>query len=53
MKNCPAWISWIVLIIGILYLIKDIMAWTVWWDLNWWTAVFVLMGLSGVLMKKK
>ena len=27
MIKCPAWLGWIVLIIGILYLISDIMRW--------------------------
>ncbi|MBW2990956.1 hypothetical protein KY348_04585 [Candidatus Woesearchaeota archaeon] len=54
MKNCPMWISWIVLIIGILYLISDILTWgPFWWDLNWWTAVFLILGLAGISKKRK
>jgi len=51
--KCPVWLSWVVLIIGILYLIKDIMAWTEWWSLNWYTAMFILLGLGGILKKNK
>jgi len=49
----PMWLSWVVLIIGILYLIKDIMNWGYWWSLNWYTALFIILGLGGLLGKKK
>ena len=48
----PMWLNWVVLIIGILYLIKDIMNWDYWWSLNWWTAVFLIWGLAAVMKKK-
>ena len=56
--KCPMWISWVVLILGIIYLIVDLMNWggskslIGWWNLNWWTAVFILAGLAGLGKKK-
>ena len=51
MKKCPAWCAWIVLIIGIIYLLQDLNVWN-WWPFNWWTVLFVLMGLKFVFHKK-
>ncbi len=48
----PMWLSWIVLIIGILYLIKDILAWDYWWSLSWWTVAFIIVGLTGIIKTK-
>jgi len=53
MMKWPIWLHWIVLIIGILFLIKDIMNWgNYWWDLNWWTAMFIILGLGGLFKTK-
>ena len=52
MKKCGMWLHWVVLIIGILFLIKDIMNWTYWWSLNWYTAAFLIIGLAGLGKKK-
>ncbi|MBU1198718.1 MAG: hypothetical protein KKF46_01560 [Nanoarchaeota archaeon] len=49
----PMWINWVVLIVGILYLIKDIINWSDWWSLSWWTFLFLILGLGGLLGKKK
>ncbi|MFC2133821.1 hypothetical protein ACFLTH_04330 [Bacteroidota bacterium] len=43
-KECPAWMAWVVLVLGVLFLLKDLGIWT-FWDINWWTVVFVLAGL--------
>ena len=37
--------GWVILIIGVLYLLNDLGWWNV-WVVNWWTAVFVLVGLG-------
>ena len=40
--------GWVFLVVGILYLLQDldIISWFGW--LNWWTALFVLIGLGAV-----
>ena len=49
MANCPAWLAWVTLIIGILYLLADLAVFN--WGISWWTAAFVLMGLYYVSNK--
>ncbi len=51
MKKYPTWCAWIVLIIGIIYLLKDLGVWT-WWPFEWYTVLFVLFGLGTVFKKK-
>ena len=47
--NCPhhTWFGWLVLVLGVLFLLRD---WNVWdfWNIQWWTAAFVLVGLAGL-----
>ena len=43
MKDCPAWMAWVTLIVGILDLFADLSVFD--WGISWWTALFVLMGL--------
>ncbi|MEX2017465.1 MAG: hypothetical protein WD876_03250 [Candidatus Pacearchaeota archaeon] len=42
------WFGWLVLVVGLLYLLQDIsvISWFGW--LNWYTALFVLIGLGAV-----
>jgi len=47
--NCPSWMGWVVLIVGILYLLADLNVFN--WGISWYTALFVLMGLSFVMKK--
>jgi len=48
--DCPAWMSWLVLIVGIIYVLADLNI-VAWWNLNWWSVAFVLCGLVGVMKK--
>lgn len=49
---CPTWGGWVVLIIGILFLLTDLGINTGFGTtLNWWTLLFIIFGL-GMLMKK-
>ncbi len=38
---------WIMLVIGILFLLQDTGRWA-FWNLSWYTVVFLLVGLGGV-----
>tara|TARA_Y100000310_G_scaffold339911_1_gene434076 strand:+ start:2731 stop:2934 length:204 start_codon:yes stop_codon:yes gene_type:complete len=38
------------LLFGIIFLLQDLGKWA-FWDINWWTVVFLLMGITGVAMK--
>ena len=46
--DCPAWFGWVVLIVGILYLLED-MGTIAFWKFNWWTVMFILWGLMCVM----
>ena len=48
MKECPEWFNWLVLIVGVLYLLTDLGT-IVWWNLSWYTVLFLLWGLAVVL----
>tara|TARA_Y100000034_G_C6674341_1_gene296212 strand:- start:217 stop:414 length:198 start_codon:yes stop_codon:yes gene_type:complete len=37
------------LVFGVLFLLQDLGVWA-FWNINWWTVVFVLMGVTGCAM---
>ncbi len=49
MCGCPAWMGWVTLIVGVLYLMADF-GWFN-WGVSWYTALFVLVGLYYVTGK--
>ena len=56
---CDKWVGWVVLILGILFLLRDFNVWN-FWNISWWTAMFVVGGVAvlwggkyGVMKKKK
>lgn len=51
--DCPQWVAWVVLIVGILWLLQDYGVALGFWRVGPWTAVFVLLGLSWVAKSKK
>tara|TARA_Y100000310_G_scaffold342483_1_gene445951 strand:+ start:555 stop:710 length:156 start_codon:yes stop_codon:yes gene_type:complete len=48
--ECPVWMSWLVLLAGVLYVLTDLGRIT-WWNLNWYSVAFLLWGLSAVMKK--
>ena len=51
MKDCPAWVAWVTLIAGILYLLADLGIFEWWGTFNWYTIAFLLIGLCYVTKK--
>jgi len=48
-KNFPGWLSWVVLISGVLYLLADLKIFD--WGINWWTVALIFFGLWGLFSK--
>ena len=40
----------LLLIFGVLFLLRDLNVWD-FWGIQWWTAAFLLMGITGLAMK--
>ena len=49
--DCGKAAPWVLLVVGLLFLGVDLgWGWTGFWQgVNWWSVVFVLLGLKGVL----
>ncbi|MAG47968.1 hypothetical protein CL617_05155 [archaeon] len=41
----------LLLIFGVLFLLRDLNIWD-FWNISWWTVVFVLAGVGGLAMSK-
>jgi predicted secreted protein len=39
------------LIVGVLFLLKDLNMWT-FWGLSWWTVLFIVLGICKIGMSK-
>ena len=48
-QKCTSVCGWLFLIVGVLFLLRDFGMWT-FWNINWWTIVFLLWGLGGIAM---
>ena len=48
---CDAWVGWVVLVAGVLWLLNDY-GMAGWWQVSWWTVGALVVGLT-VAMKKK
>ena len=43
-NKCCTMTSVLLIALGVAYLLVDMMVWN-FWNINWWTAVFLLMGI--------
>jgi hypothetical protein len=50
-KKCKGWIGWLILIVGILFLLVDFGIWN-FFGISWYSAAFVLIGLGGLFHHK-
>ena len=50
--KCPPWMSWLALVIGVLYLLADLEVFSALGNIQWYTVAFILAGLVGVSCKK-
>ena len=51
--HCCTLCAWIVLIVGVLYLLRDLVGMDYTFGVQWYTVVFVLLGLKLVMHKCK
>ena len=49
-EKCISLIGVLFLIVGVLFLLKDIGVWN-FWNLNWWTVGFLLFGIGHLGMR--
>ncbi len=47
--NCPhhKFFGWLVLVVGVLYLLQDLKLIS-FWNINWWTVAFLVVGFGGM-----
>jgi|FLOH01.1.fsa_nt_gi hypothetical protein len=48
-KKCPVWLAWLTLVVGIVFLLADLIEGWAFWGIQWWSAAFILIGLAKVL----
>lgn len=48
-NKCKKMSGWLVLIVGVLFLLRDTGVWG-FWGIQWWTAAFLLFGLAHIGM---
>jgi len=49
-KKCSGMFAAVLLVLGILFLLRDLNVWN-FWNIQWWTAIFLLAGICGLCMK--
>jgi hypothetical protein len=45
--KCGKMMGLLVLIIGVLFLLRDVNVWN-FWNIQWWTVAFILIGCAGL-----
>ncbi len=48
-KKCRMATAVLFLALGVLFLLRDLSVWN-FWNVQWWTALFLLMGICGICM---
>ncbi len=48
-KKCNMVTGLLFLVLGVLFLLRDLNVWG-FWNIQWWTALFLLAGLCGLTM---
>jgi len=49
-KKCMGMCGFLMLLFGVLFLLQDLSIWN-FWNINWWTVAFLLMGMTSLAMK--
>ena len=50
-KKCRMVTAVLFFVLGVLFLLRDFGVWD-FWNIEWWTALFLLLGISGLAMNK-
>ena len=50
-KKCRMISAVLFLVLGVLFLLRDLNVWG-FWKIQWWTALFLLIGVCGLSMNK-
>ena len=49
-RKCQGICGALMLVAGVVFLLKDLNVWPG-WKINWWTVMFLLMGIGGLAMR--
>jgi len=50
-KKCMLFKGLLLLVLGVLFLLRDLNVWN-FWNIQWWTVAFLLMGLTLFVVNK-
>ena len=49
-KKCQGICGFVFLVLGVLFLLRDLNIWS-FWNVQWWTALFIWLGVSALAMR--